>query len=119
MPTSSQGNSLIAGATKISIKGSRSSSAGDNKLDSSTLALAHGAYRTYEDGLIDLGPSGSASGIVYTATANGYGSPPSAGDTLSYGGETLYCTESSEDASVGELMGWSASYTSDYTPPTP
>jgi hypothetical protein len=117
MPTSSQGNSLIAGATKISIKGSRSSKAGDNKLDSSTLSLAHGSYRTYEDGLVDLGPSGDADGIVYTATANGYGTPPGAGATLSYGGKTLYCTESSEDASVGELMGWSASYTSDYTPP--
>lgn len=114
MPTSSQGISLIAGATKISIKGSRAS---NNKLDSSTLALAHGSYRTYEDGLVDLGPSGSADGITYTATANGYGTPPGAGATLSYGGKTLYCTESSKDASVGELMAWSASYTSDYTPP--
>lgn len=116
MPTSSQGVGYVSGATKLSIKGSRKSP-GDNKLDSSTLDLAHGSYRTYEDGLPDNGQSGG-DGITYTASASGLGDPPGAGSSFEYGGKTLYCTESSADASVGELMGWSASYTSDYVPPT-
>lgn len=112
MPTSSQGISLIAGATKITIKATASRSSSSNKLDSSTLALAHGSNRTYEDGLTDLGADGS--GVVVTVSANGYGSPPGVGATLSAMGKTCKCTESVNEASVGELMGWSASYTSDY-----
>lgn len=117
MPTSSQGTDYVAGATKLSIKGSRKSP-GDNKLDSSTLDIEHEGYRTYEDGLTDNGPMGG-DGITYTASASGLGTKPAVGSTFEYAGKTLTCTESSQDASVGELAAWTASYTSDYTPPTP
>lgn len=111
MPTSSQGVDLISGATKITIKASANRK--PNKLDSSTLDLAHGDERTYESGLTDKGPQGG-DGIVVTVSANGYGSPPGVGATVSAMGKTCKCMESSADANVGELMGWSASYTSDY-----
>jgi len=111
MPTSSQGITLITGATKISIKASASRSQ-NSKLDSSTLSIAHGGARTYEDALPDLGPSGD--GVIVTISANGYGDKPAVGSTVSAMGKTCKCMESSDEASVGELAGWSASYTSDY-----
>lgn len=110
MPTSSQGINLIAGATKISIKSSATRN--NNKLDSSVLSIAHGGDRTYEDALPDLGPNGT--GVVVTVSANGYGTKPSVGDTITAGGQTCKCMESSDDENVGELKAWSASYTSDY-----
>lgn len=111
--TSSQGNDLgIAGATRITIRAAVSREA--NKLDSSDLSIAHLGDRTYEDGLTDLGPN--ETGQVVTVTASGLGTKPALGDTVSAMGETCYCTESTEENSVGELQAWSATYTSDYTP---
>lgn len=112
--TSSQGLDLIAGATKISMKAKRPSP-GENKLDASTLELADGSNRVYEDGLEDNGPYGNG-GVVVTVDASGYGTKPNTGDTVMAFGTTCYCVESSDDANVGELAGWSASYTSEYEP---
>lgn len=108
--TSSQGVTLIANARKVSIKSSRAGSTSP-KLDASTLDLAHGSTRVYEDGLTDNGPNGG-SGITVTVTAEGLGSPPPTGDAVSVNGVTCKCTESSSEANVGELAGWSATYSS-------
>lgn len=110
MPDSSQGLTLIAGATKISMKASATRN--PNKLDSSTLAIAHGGNRTYEDGLTDMGPNGT--GVVVTVSANGYGTKPAVGSTITALSATCKCMESTSEDSVGELKAWSASYTSDY-----
>lgn len=113
MPTSSQGNNLgITGATKVSIKSTASRSGSTNRLDSSTLSITHGGDRTYEDGLTDLGANGT--GVVVTVSASGYGSKPAVGSTVSVGGVSCKCTESSDESNVGELAGWSASYTSEF-----
>ena len=110
--TSSQGNSLISGATKVSMKASRSGNA-NTKLDSSTLSLAHGSTRTYEDGLADLGSGGSTDGITVTVSASGLGTKPAVGSTVSAFGKTCKCTESTQEADAGALAAWSASYSSD------
>lgn len=104
---SSQGLSGISGARKISVKSSRAGAA-NNQLDSSTLALAHGSTRTYEAGLTDNGPNGG-NGITVTVTAEGLGAKPALGST--YSGAT--CIETSDEANVGELAAWSATYSSD------
>jgi hypothetical protein len=111
--TSSQGFSAfgVAGATKVSIKVARNSNAVP-KLDSSTLALAHGASRTYEDGLTDNGQANSAS--VVTVTIEGLDSPPGLGTTITAEGATCKCMDVTADDAVGELKKWTANYTSDY-----
>lgn len=111
MFTSSQGLDLITGATRISMKATSTRAA--SKLDASTLDIAHGSDRVYEDGLNDLGPNGT--GVIVTVTASGLGTKPSVGDEISAMGQTCKCMESTEEASVGELQAWSASYTSDFT----
>lgn len=111
---SSQGLSLITGAKKVSIKVTRNSNA-TPKLDASTLSIAHGGDRVYEDGLTDKGPSGSTSGTVVTVSADGYGTKPATGSTITAEGVTVKCMESQYDDNVGELRGWSASYTSDFS----
>lgn len=108
--TSSQGINLIAGATKISMKASRRN---PEKLDASTLDLAHGSERVSENALPDPGPYAN-DGITYTVTASGFGEKPALASTVEAFGTTCYCTESTDEASVGELAAWSASYTSDY-----
>lgn len=116
MPTSSQGLSLISGARKISMKASRGAGGGggNNRLDASTLSLAHGSLRVYEDGLPDGGAQPGSNGVTVTVSADGIGSPPAVGATITAMGLTCKCTESSIESSVGELQAWSASYTSDY-----
>ena len=91
--TSSQGTAIVTGATKVTIKVTRNSSA-STKLDASTLSLTTGANRVYESGITDNGQSGSTSALVE--------------------GVSCKCMESTSDDSVGELKKWSASYTSDY-----
>ena len=110
----SQGLSLISGAKKVSIKVARNSNS-TPKLDASTLAIAHGGDRVYEDGLTDNGPSGSTTGTVVTVSAEGFGTKPAAGSTITAEGATCKCLESQYDDNVGELRGWSASYTSDFS----
>lgn len=112
--TSSQGFTAygVSGATKVTTKKSRTSST-SSKLDASTLALAHGSNRVYEDGLTDNGTSGT--GGVVTVSMDGLGSTkPAVGSTITVEGKTCKCMESSFDNAVGELKKWSASYTSDY-----
>lgn len=113
--TSSQGLSVLTGAKKIAIKRSRSANSA-SRLDASTLALAHGSNRVYEDGLPDNGANGNTSGVITTVTADGFGTKPAAGSIVSIGGASVKCTESQYDDNVGELRTWSASFTSDYPP---
>jgi hypothetical protein len=110
----SQGLSLVGGAKKVSIKVTRNANS-TPKLDSSTLELPHGSDRTYEDGLTDNGPSGSTTGTVVTVSAEGFGTKPASGSTITAEGATCKCMESQYDDNVGELRGWSASYTSDFS----
>lgn len=113
--TSSQGNAYgITGATKVTIKKTRSSGAGDNKLDASTLALAHGSARVYEDGLPDNGSGGT--GIVVTAAVEFIGSTkPAVGSTGTFGGVTCKCIDSEISNEAGALVKGVANYTSDFT----
>lgn len=111
--TSSQGTTIVTGATKVTVKVTRNSSA-STKLDASTLVLATGANRVYESGITDNGASGSASALVVTVTADGLGTKPTAGSIITAEGVSCKCMESTSDDSVGELKKWSASYTSDY-----
>lgn len=110
----SQGLSLISGAKKVSIKVTRNANS-KPKLDASTLDLPHGSDRVYEDGLTDKGPSGSTTGTVVTVSAEGLGTKPNAGSTITAEGAACKCMESQYDDNVGELRGWSASYTSDFS----
>lgn len=113
--TSSQGFNAfgVAGATKVSVKVSRKSDV-TPQLDSSTLALAHGSERTYENGLTDYGQNGNAGAIV-TVTIEGLGATkPTKGTTITAEGATCKCMDSTSDDSVGELKKWTANYTSDY-----
>jgi hypothetical protein len=113
--TSSQGFSAygVSNVKKCTAKVARGSSASASQLDSSTLALAHGSYRTYENGLDDSGAAGG-DGIVVTVSMEGFGSGPSAGSTITAEGKTCKCMDVTGDDNVGELHTWSASYTSDY-----
>ena len=113
--TSSQGFNAfgVTGATKVSVKVSRKSDV-TPQLDASTLALAHGATRVYENGLTDNGQNPN-SGAIVTVTIDGLGSTkPTKGSTITAEGATCKCMDSTSDDSVGDLKKWSANYTSDY-----
>ena len=115
--TSSQGNAYgIAGATKVSIKKARASNPSDNKLDASTLSIAHGGERVYEDGLVDNGPQGATNGgIVTTATVEFLGEPSmSAGDIKAFDGVNCKCIDVETTNEAGALVKGVANYTSDY-----
>lgn len=114
--TSSQGFNAygVTGATKVSVKVARKSDA-KPQLDASTLSLAHGSTRAYEDGLTDNGQNGNAGAIV-TVSIEGLGATkPTKGSTITAEGVVCKCMDSTSDDSVGELKKWSASYTSDYS----
>lgn len=113
--TSSQGFSSfgVSGATKVSVKVTRKSDV-TPQLDNSTLALTHGASRTYENGLTDYGQN-PAAGAIVTVTIEGLGSTkPTKGSTITAEGVTCKCMDSTADDSVGELKKWTANYSSDY-----
>lgn len=102
----------VSGATKVSVKATRGSNVLP-QLENSTLALAHGSARTYENGLPDLGQNGQ--GVVVTVTIEGLGgTKPTVGSTITAEGLTCKCMDSTADDSAGELKKWTASYTSDY-----
>lgn len=112
---SSQGFAAFGpnGATKVSVKVSRKSDVTPG-LDASTLALAHGATRVYENGITDYGQNGNTGKIV-TVTIEGLGATaPAKGTTISAEGATCKCMDVTADNAVGELKKWSANYTSDY-----
>ncbi len=113
--TSSQGFAAfgVAGATKCSIKVSRKSDV-TQQLDASTLALAHGSARVYENGLTDYGQNANSGNIV-TVTIEGLGATkPAIGTTVTAENAVCKCMDSTSDDAVGELKKWTANYTSDY-----
>ena len=112
--TSSQGFGAygVTGATKVSTKVSRKSDV-TPQLDASTLALAQGATRVYENGLTDYGQNG-ATGAIVTVTIEGLGTSPVKGTTITAEGVTCKCMDVTNDDTAGELHKWSANYTSDY-----
>ena len=114
--TSSQGFDAfgVSGATKATVKVSRKSDV-TPQLDASTLSIANGGTRVYENGLTDNGQN-SNSGAIVTVTIDGLGSTkPTKGTTITAEGVTCKCMDSTSDDSVGELKKWSANYTSDYS----
>jgi hypothetical protein len=114
--TSSQGNAYgIAGATKVTIKKARASNPIDNKLDASTLSIAHGGEREYEDGLVDNGPQGATnSGIVTTVAVEFLGEPSmAAGDTATFDGVDCKCIDVEATNEAGALVKGVANYTSE------
>ena len=113
--TSSQGFNAfgVSGATKVSVKVSRKSDV-TPQLDASTLSIANGGTRVYENGITDYGQNGNAGAIV-TVTIDGLGSTkPTKGTTITVDAVVCKCMDSTSDDSVGELTKWSANYTSDY-----
>ncbi len=113
--TSSQGFAAfgVSGATKATVKVSRKSDV-VARLDASTLSIAQGGTRVYENGLTDYGQNGNTGAIV-TVTIEGLGATkPTKGSTITAEGVVCKCMDSTSDDSVGELKKWSANYTSDY-----
>ena len=113
--TSSQGFAAfgVSGATKATVKVSRKSDVAP-RLDASTLSIAQGGTRVYENGLTDYGQNGNTGAIV-TVTIEGLGATkPTKGSTITAEGVVCKCMDSTSDDSVGELKKWSANYTSDY-----
>lgn len=111
--TSSQGESFggISGLTNIKVsKKSIDPTDSSNRLDASTLDLAEGDDRVYVDGLPDSG-AGAVDGLEITVSVSFLSdSPPNAGEEVSYGGQTLVCTESEVEYAVGELVKGTATY---------
>lgn len=106
----------IGGLTSAKIKWSRPDPFGQ-QLENSTLALAVGATRTYENGLTDGGPA-TFGGITIVASLAGFGaSGPAIGDEVTYDGAPMRCTEADSEDAVGELKKWTATF-STYTPTT-
>jgi hypothetical protein len=113
--TSSQGFAAygVSGATKVTAKVVRKSDV-TPQLDASTLSIASGGTRAYENGLTDYGQN-SATGTVVTVTIEGLGSTkPTKGTTITAEGVVCKCMDSTSDDSAGELKKWTANYTSDY-----
>ena len=111
--TSSQGQSFagISGLTNIKVsKKSIDPTDSSNRLDASTLELDDGDDRVYVDGLPDSG-AGAVDNLEITVSVSFLSdSPPNAGDEVSYGGQTLVCTESEVEYAVGELVKGTATY---------
>lgn len=113
--TSSQGFNAfgVSGATKVSVKVSRKADV-TPQLDASTLSIAHGGTRVYENGLTDYGQNGNTGAIV-TVTIEGLGSTkPTKGTMITAEDVVCKCMDSTSDDAVGELKKWTANYTSDY-----
>lgn len=111
---SSQGKAFggISGLTSVSVKYSDpSQDPVSNLVDVSTLASS--TYRTYAASpLIDAGAA-NVGGVTITVTCNFLSdSPPGIGATASYSGQTLTCTEVSEEWKVGEYVTGTATFTS-------
>ena len=111
---SSQGQDFgISNAYKITIRTARSS-ASTARNDVSTLSLADGSDRVYEDGLEDPGPGGSTDGITVTVTVNTRGAPPAKGDEKTFKGKACKCTESETVNDAGRPVEGVAVYSSDF-----
>lgn len=110
---SSQGMTFggISGLTNVKVaKKTADPTDSSNRLDASTLELLDGADRVYVDGLPDPGP-GAVDGREITVSVSFLSdSPPSAGEEVSFEGETLVCTEAEVEYAVGELVKGTATY---------
>jgi hypothetical protein len=114
MTTPSQGFSFanISGLTSVKVaENTADPTDSSNRLDASTLDLPAGSDRLYVDGLPDTGASAGEGGITIRVTCSFLGPfAPDVGDTTSYGGQTLVCTESEVEYAVGELVKGTATY---------
>lgn len=115
MPTPAQGLSFTGlpdGLTNVKVKVvGIDPTDSKNRLDASTLDLAVGSDRVYIDGLPDSG-SGAVSGSTTTITVSYFGTPPTAGDVITYDGQSYKCTEAEQEYAVGELVKGTATYVS-------
>ena len=105
---SSQGVSFGGYAcTNVKRKWSRADPT-SSRLESSTLALAHGSERTYVNGLPDPG-IGAVDGVTRTVSITFLdASGPEVGDVV----DGLKCTESEIEHAVGELVKGTATFVS-------
>ena len=120
MATSSQGQTFggIDGLTSISVKKVTSNSPDDasKKVDVSTLAIADGGNKVFDDAPVTDIPAGGASGAHVTVSVNFCSSAaPNVGDTTTQYGATLICIDVQQDWKVGEYITGSATYVS-YVP---
>lgn len=120
MATSSQGQTFagIDGLTSISVKTADFKSAEDasKKVDVSTLAIAEGGNRVFDDAPVTDIPAGGASGKHITVSVNFCSSAaPSVGDTTDEFGGDLICIDVQQEWKVGEYITGSATYVS-YVP---
>jgi hypothetical protein len=115
MATPAQGVSFAGlpdGLTNVKVKRvGIDPTSSSNRLDASTLDLAAGSDRVYIDGLPDSG-AGAVSGETATITCSFFGTPPTAGDVITYGGAQYKCTEAETEYAVGELVKGTATYVS-------
>lgn len=116
MPTPAQGmtfSGLPSGLTNVKVaRTGIDPTSSSNKLDASTLDLAVGSNRVYVDGLPDSG-AGAVNGVTTTITCSYLSdNAPSAGSTMSYGGQDFKCTEAEVEYAVGELVKGTATYVS-------
>jgi hypothetical protein len=115
MATPAQGVSfdgLPGGLTNVKVKRvGIDPTSSSNRLDASTLDLAAGSDRVYIDGLPDSG-AGAVSGETVTITCSFFGTPPTAGDAITYNGEQFKCTEAEIEYAVGDLVKGTATYVS-------
>lgn len=114
MPTPAQGAAPVLPVSDLTtVKVSRKGidpTAGSNRLDASTLALAVGSDRVYVDGLPDAG-AGGVDGESVTITCSFLtASAPTAGGDYTIDGGTYRCTESEVEYSVGELVKGTATF---------
>jgi hypothetical protein len=112
--TPSQGFSFggISGLTSVKVSAnSADPTDSSNRLDASTLDLVTGSNRVYVDALPDPGASADDSGITTRVTCSFLSdSPPAIGEEVSYGGQTLICTETEVEYAVGELVKGTATF---------
>jgi hypothetical protein len=111
----SQGQSfpgLPSGLTNVKVKQSAADpTSSSNKIDASTLDLAPGSDRVYQNApLVDAG-AGSTGGVTTTITASFFGNdPPAAGDEVTVMGYAVKCTETEIEYAVGDLIKATVTY---------
>lgn len=115
MPTPANGTSftgLPTGLTNVKVKTvGIDPTSSSNRIDASTLDLSPGSDRVYVDGLPDAG-AGAVAGATTTITCSFFGTPPTAGDIITYGGQSFKCTEAEQEYAVGDLVKGTATYVS-------
>jgi hypothetical protein len=103
---------LPEGLTNVKVKKTAADpTSTSNKIDASTLDLAAGSDRVYQDApLVDAG-AGATEGVTTTITASFFGDdPPVAGNAYTIMGFSVKCTETEIEYAVGDLVKATVTY---------